>query len=126
VSDISLHWRALDLVLIVLLAGLPGLAAGSLWGGLAWRTHRLRGATLGAFAGFILCLALWFICFSSRIAQADGFSGAVLMAAKIAAPGLVLGGIIAAWRFGERWIVAAIAGAAIGAVAWLGGWAALS
>jgi hypothetical protein len=126
VSDISLHWRALDLVLVALLAGLPGIAAGTLWGSFAWPAHRLRGATLGALAGFILCLALWFICFSSRIAQADGLGGAVSMAAKIAVPGLVLGGTIAAWRFGERWVVAAIAGAAIGAVAWLGGWAVFS
>ena len=125
-SDIGLHWNAIELALIVLLATSPGLLAGLLFGAVAWRAHRIRGAALGAFAGLALGAALLFICFNSRIAQADGLGGATMLALKIGLPGGVLGGMIAAWRFHQRWIVAAIGGAALGFVVWLGGWAYLS
>ena len=122
-SDISLHWSAAELALIALLACAPGIAAGLVLGAIAWRGHRLRGAALGALAGLALSLAIYVICFQSRIAQADGFGGAALLALQLSFPGLLLGGALAAWNWPRRRIVASMCGAPLGAVAWLGGWA---
>jgi hypothetical protein len=126
VSDISLHWTPAGLALIALLAGSPGLIAGLVLGAVGWRNHRLPGAALGALLGFALTLSVLWICFSTPIAQADGFGGAAATALSICWPGLLLGGALAAMRFRNRWIVAAWCGGAIGAVAWLGGWAAFA
>jgi Ca2+/Na+ antiporter len=125
VSDIGLHWNAFDLALIALLASSPGLVAGLLLGAVAWRAHRAIGAALGGAIGAGLCVLLLMFCFHSRIALADGFDGAAWLTLKVCWPGFVLGGMIAGWRFGERWIVAALCGAPIGAVAWLGVWSTL-
>ena len=73
-------------------------------------------------AGFALAAATLFFCFRSPIAQEDGLSGATLMALRVSLPGMLLGGMAASWHFDKRWIVAALAGAATGGVAWLGGW----
>ncbi|MEH2479166.1 Ca2+/Na+ antiporter [Nitrobacteraceae bacterium AZCC 2146] len=121
-SDIGLHWNAFDLALIALLACSPGLVAGLLLGAVVWRDHRVIGAALGGAIGAVLCVLLLMFCFRSRIALADGFDGAAWLTLKVCWPGFVLGGMIAAWRFGERWIVAALCGAPMGAVAWLGVW----
>lgn len=91
-------------------------------GAIAWREHRVGAAALGALAGTALNAALPFFCFRSCIALADGLAGASLLALQVSFPGMILGGMAAAWRFGERWVVAAVAGAASGGVAWLGGW----
>jgi hypothetical protein len=122
VSDIGLHWNAIDLIAIALMSCSPGLLAGLLLGAIAWREHRVGAAALGALAGTALNAALLFFCFRSRIALADGLAGASLLALQVSFPGMILGGMAAAWRFGERWVVAAVAGAASGGVAWLGGW----
>jgi hypothetical protein len=54
-SDIALNWGPLDLAIVVLMIGWPGLLLGAVVGALAWRRHRLSGSAMGAIAG----LALW-------------------------------------------------------------------
>jgi len=125
-SDIGLHWSALELALAALIVASPGIVAGLVLGAVAWRSHRGRGAALGSFAGGALALALLAICFGTPIAQADGLSDAAWKALTICWPGLALGGALAAWRFRSRGIVAALCGAPVGAVVWLGGWAAFN
>ncbi|CAN5375046.1 hypothetical protein BH11PSE4_BH11PSE4_31320 [soil metagenome] len=121
-SDIGLNWNAIDLIAIALASCSPGLLAGLLLGAIGWRGHRLAGGAIGALAGFMLTAATLFFCFRSRIAQEDGLDGAALLALRVSLPGMLIGGVAASWHFGERRIVAGLAGAAIGGVAWLGGW----
>jgi Na+/proline symporter len=57
-SDIGLDWGPLDLTLIALIIGAPGLVIGAV----SWPRHRIYGALLGAAAGLVLWLAgfvLW-------------------------------------------------------------------
>ena len=54
-SDISIQFTWLDLLLVALLVGWPGLLLGATIGAIGWRRHRVYGAALGAFLG----LALW-------------------------------------------------------------------
>jgi hypothetical protein len=54
-SDIGLNWGPLDIAVIALIIGAPGLVLGSTLGLMAWRRHRLWGALIGAIVG----LALW-------------------------------------------------------------------
>ncbi len=60
-SDIGGIFSPLDLALIVLIAGAPGLVLGALGGALLCRGRRRRGALAGAAAGFVLALAGWWI-----------------------------------------------------------------
>jgi hypothetical protein len=55
-SDIGLTFGPLDLALIALIIGAPGLAIGAIVGAFAWRRHRVAGALTGAAAGFVLWL----------------------------------------------------------------------
>jgi hypothetical protein len=121
-SDIGLHWNAIDIMAIALVVCSPGLVAGLLLGAIGWRDHRLAGGAIGALSGFALAAATLLFCFRSRIAQEDGLDGAALLALRVSSPGILLGGMAASWHFGKRWVVAALAGAAIGGVAWLSGW----
>lgn len=116
----------MELALITLIATSPGITAGLALGAVAWRTHRIGGAIAGALAGLVLTTALLWICFGSPIAQADGFAGAALLTLSICWPGLVSAAALAAWWFRNRPIVAGLCAAPVGAVAWLGGWAALN
>jgi Na+/proline symporter len=59
-SDIGLIFHPIDLVMIGLILGAPGLPLGAIAGALAWRRHRIWGAALGALAGFGLWLLGWF------------------------------------------------------------------
>lgn len=124
-SDIGLHWTAFNLASIVLLAGAPGLLYGLVLGAMAGGTRRVLGAMLGAAAGAVLCIAFVLLCFRSSIALANGLAGGAWLALKVCWPGFVLGAMLAAWRFGDRWIVAGLCGGPVGAVAALGIWAAL-
>jgi hypothetical protein len=54
-SDISIQFTWLDLMLVALLVGWPGLLLGATIGAIGWRSHRVYGAALGALLG----LALW-------------------------------------------------------------------
>ena len=54
-SDISFQFTWLDLVLVALLVGWPGLLLGAALGAIGWRRHRVYGGALGALLG----LALW-------------------------------------------------------------------
>jgi len=54
-SDISIQFTWLDLLLVALLIGWPGLLLGAALGAAAWRRHRVYGALIGAILG----LALW-------------------------------------------------------------------
>jgi len=58
-SDIGILNSPLDLALLALLIGSPGLAIGAIAGALAWRRHRWWGAALGAVTGWALCLLGW-------------------------------------------------------------------
>jgi Na+/proline symporter len=58
-SDIGLDWGPLDIAMIALIIGAPGLVIGAALGALAWRRHRVWGAVLGALIGF----ALWLVGF---------------------------------------------------------------
>ena len=58
-SDIGILNNPLDLALIALLIGAPGLALGGLIGALAWRRRRIFGGLIGAVAGFGLWLLGW-------------------------------------------------------------------
>jgi len=54
-SDISIQFTWLDLLLVALLVGWPGLLLGAGLGVAAWRRHPVYGALIGSVAG----LALW-------------------------------------------------------------------
>ena len=56
-SDIGLDLSPLDIALMALIIGAPGLVLGSTCGLVAWRRHRLLGALIGAVAGLLLWLA---------------------------------------------------------------------
>jgi len=61
-SDIGLAWGPLDIAIIALIIGAPGLAIGLVLGAIAWRRRRILGALLGAFVGLMLWLlgfVLW-------------------------------------------------------------------
>jgi hypothetical protein len=61
-SDIGLDWGPLDIAMIALIIGAPGLAIGAAIGAFVLRRHRLFGALIGAFAGLVLWLGgfvLW-------------------------------------------------------------------
>ncbi len=61
-SDISLHFSVLDLILMSPIFGWPGLLVGGALGALIWRRRRILGGALGAVAGnfalFFLRLAV--------------------------------------------------------------------
>jgi hypothetical protein len=58
-SDIGLAWGPLDIAIIALIIGAPGLTIGVVLGAILWRRRRILGALLGAFAG----LTLWLLGF---------------------------------------------------------------
>jgi hypothetical protein len=61
-SDIGLDWGPLDIAVIALIIGAPGLVLGAAFGALLWRRRRILGAAIGAFAGLLLWLGgfvLW-------------------------------------------------------------------
>ncbi|MEJ2432238.1 MAG: hypothetical protein P8Y53_03400 [Pseudolabrys sp.] len=58
-SDIGGIFTPVNLALIGLMIGGPGLALGSLVGALAWRRRRVAGGLIGAAAGFGLWLVGW-------------------------------------------------------------------
>jgi Na+/proline symporter len=53
-SDIGLDLGPLDVVMIALIIGSPGLVVGAALGALLWRRHRFYGAVLGAVAGLVV------------------------------------------------------------------------
>lgn len=58
-SDISSNSGLFNTALAALLVGSPGIVIGGLIGAVAWRSHRIGGAALGAILGFVLCLFGW-------------------------------------------------------------------
>jgi hypothetical protein len=60
-SDISLQFTWLDLLLFALVIGSPGLFLGAGLGALAWDRHRFYGAVLGGLVGLGACLGLEFL-----------------------------------------------------------------
>jgi len=60
-SDISLQFTWLDLLLFALLIGSPGLLLGAVLGAVAWRRHRVYGAALGAILGLVAWLGMQFL-----------------------------------------------------------------
>jgi hypothetical protein len=58
-SGISSNAGLFNTVLGALLVGSPGIVVGGLIGAIAWRSHRVWGAALGAILGFGLCLFGW-------------------------------------------------------------------
>ena len=50
-SDISLHFSPLELILFSPVLGWPGLIVGGALGALLWRKRRILGGALGAIAG---------------------------------------------------------------------------
>ena len=57
-SDISLHFSPLELIVFSPVLGWPGLIAGGVLGGLSWRKRRILGGALGAVAGNFLVFFL--------------------------------------------------------------------
>jgi hypothetical protein len=55
-SDIGLDLGPLDIALMALIIGAPGLVLGSTLGLVAWRRRRLLGALIGALAGLLFWL----------------------------------------------------------------------
>jgi hypothetical protein len=64
-SDIGNIFSPLDLMIMLLVAGAPGLAVGAAAGAYLGRPKPLRGAMTGAMTGFILVMAAWIIYFSA-------------------------------------------------------------
>jgi Na+/proline symporter len=58
-SDIGLAWGPIDIAIIALIIGAPGVASGVVLGAILWRRRRMLGALLGAFIG----LTLWLLGF---------------------------------------------------------------
>jgi hypothetical protein len=58
-SGISSNAGLFNNALAALLIGSPGIVIGGLIGAVAWRSHRIGGAMLGAISGFVLCLFGW-------------------------------------------------------------------
>ncbi len=57
-SDISLHFSPLELIVFSPVLGWPGLIAGGVIGALLWRKRRILGGALGAVAGNFLVFFL--------------------------------------------------------------------
>ena len=57
-SDISLHFTWLDMIVLAPFFGWPGLIIGGLLGALLWRKRRILGGVIGAVIG---CVAFAFI-----------------------------------------------------------------
>jgi Na+/proline symporter len=53
-SDVGLYFSPLDLVVIALIIGAPGLIVGAVLGALLWRRHRFYGAVLGGVVGLVV------------------------------------------------------------------------
>ena len=60
-SDISFQFTGLDILLFMLFLGWPGLLLGAALGALAWKSHRVYGAVLGAALGLGVCVGLQFL-----------------------------------------------------------------
>ena len=58
-SGISWNSGLFNTALGALLVGSPGIVIGGLIGAVAWRSHRIWGAVLGAVLGFALALFGW-------------------------------------------------------------------
>lgn len=58
-SDIGILNSPLDIALVLLLFGSPGLPLGAIAGALLWRRHRVWGALIGAAVGYGLWLLGW-------------------------------------------------------------------
>jgi len=60
VSDISLHFSPLELIVFSPVLGWPGLVVGAVLGALIWRKRRILGGVLGAVGGnfVVFCLRL--------------------------------------------------------------------
>jgi hypothetical protein len=61
VSDIGLGWGPLDIAVLALIIGSPGLAVGTGLGALTWRSHRAWGALIGAAVGLAAWLAGFYV-----------------------------------------------------------------
>ncbi len=60
-SDISIQFTWLDLLLVALFIGWPGLLLGAALGALAWRRHRIYGALLASLVGLAFWIGLQFL-----------------------------------------------------------------
>ena len=60
-SDISLQFTWLDILLFLLIVGSPGLLLGGALGAFAWKRHRVYGAVLGGVAGLGAYLGVEFL-----------------------------------------------------------------
>jgi hypothetical protein len=58
-AKISWNGGLFNTALGALLVGSPGIVIGGLIGAVAWRSHRIWGAVLGAVLGFALSLFGW-------------------------------------------------------------------
>jgi hypothetical protein len=61
-SDIGPIFGPLDIAMLALIIGAPGLVLGAGAGAFAWRRHRLWGALFGSVGGLLIWLAgfvLW-------------------------------------------------------------------
>jgi hypothetical protein len=61
-SDIGPIFGPLDIAMLALIIGTPGLVLGAAVGVLTWRRHRISGALLGAGGGSLIWLTgfvLW-------------------------------------------------------------------
>ena len=124
-SDISWHLGFLEMVLVALVLCSPGILGGLCLGACVWPEHRARGATIGAIAGLALAAIFILICVNSRIAtDGDGLMGTLLLTFSVGWPGLIAGALIALFAISSHRVVAPLAGAALGFIVWLGGWAA--
>jgi hypothetical protein len=63
-SDIAILSDPLSFAFLMLIFGAPGIPVGAIIGALAWRSHRVWGAALGAAVGFEACLGgvwIWMV-----------------------------------------------------------------
>jgi hypothetical protein len=125
-SDISLNWGPLDILLIALLLGSPGAALGALCGAIGWRAHRVWGAALGALIGGLVCLGAFIAWAESDLSLNLGFSDAAALALRRGLPGLFVGAAAGAALWRSRRVFGALCGALAGVAIWLGGWLAFT
>jgi hypothetical protein len=125
-SDISLNWGPLDILLIALTLGSPGAAIGALCGAFGWRAHRIWGAALGALIGGLVCLGAFILWAETDLSRNLGFSDAALLALRRGLPGLLVGAAAGAASWRSRRVFGALCGALAGMAIWLGGWLAFT
>jgi len=125
-SDISLTITPLEILLFALFTGAPGIGIGLVCGALIWRRRRWLGALVGAGLGWAVNWTAFVVWRDGPLSRSLSYWPAIRMGLAHAAPGVVIGAALGAWRWPRARESGAAAGALIGGAASLALWVAIT